>query len=168
MWRLMKKKEGTVPNQCINLKKYFNHALLGAAIDSIPFIWNRAGAIRWLTCSVYIFVTQHAITYFIALVGLGHLDSIQRHFGGREREGRSTITFPISLLSTICFLLASIVTHAPHQSVTLLSNTHGSKNSIKTQNIRYALCVCVCVLVHIWSHAGCLDPRGSALFLLPL
>lgn len=38
------KNEGTVPNQCINLKKYFNHAPLGAAIDSIPFIWNRAGA----------------------------------------------------------------------------------------------------------------------------
>lgn len=156
------KNEGTVPNQCINLKKYFNHAPLGAAIDSIPFIWNRAGA--RLTCSVYIFVTQHAITYFIALVGLGHLDSIQRHFG--ERKGGqiynniSHLTvedhlFPVSLYRDPCT--------AP------ISNTafqYTWKQEFN-QDSEYTICT-VCVCVHIWSHAGCLDPRGSALFLLPL
>lgn len=162
MWRLMKKKEGTVPNQCINLKKYFNHALLGAAIDSIPFIWNRAGAIRWLTCSVYIFVTQHAITYFIALVGLGHLDSIQRHFGGRERgqiyNNISHLTvehhlFPVSLYRDPC---TAPISNTAFQYTWKQEFNQDSEYTICT------VCVCVCACAYMISCRLSGPPRVSS------
>lgn len=157
---LMKKMRGLFPISALIFKKSFNHAALGAGTDSIPFIWNRAGAIRWLTCSVYIFVTQHAITYFIALVGFGHSDSIQRHFGERERgqiySNISHLTvedhlFPVSLYRDPCT--------AP------ISNTafqYTWKQEFN-QDSEYTICtVCVCACAYMISCRLSGPPRVSS------